>query len=212
MINEAGKRLADAAKARGESLAALSRMIGRNEAYLQQFVTRGTPRKLDEADRRALADYLAVSEAELGGQASDMSSYRQVARLGVEASAGNGTLVGDEVRVASFSFDNTWLRSVTRSGPDQLAMIRVAGDSMAPILADGDDILVDRGDHALRPRDGIFVLRRDDTLLVKRLAIHPATGTVSITSDNPAYPAWHDCPIDSIDIIGRVIWAARRFT
>ena len=54
-----------AAKA-GVSLAALSRMLGRNDAYLQQFVQRGTPRVLAEADRRQLAEFFGVPETRLG--------------------------------------------------------------------------------------------------------------------------------------------------
>lgn len=51
----------------------------------------------------------------------------------------------------------------------------VAGDSMTPTLAHGDQILV----H-LSPSppglDGIYVLRFGDDLLVKRLQLHPANG------------------------------------
>ena len=52
---EQREALERAAVARGESLAALSRLIGRNAAYLQQFVTRGSPRLLAEAGPRKLA-------------------------------------------------------------------------------------------------------------------------------------------------------------
>ena len=204
--------LEEAARRTGNSLAGLSRLLRRNPAYLQQFVRRGTPRRLPEVERKILADYLRVDEHLLGGPVMEGASarYRPVPRLSVEASAGNGSLVDLERHLSEFSFDREWLRRLTRSRPDQLALIRVAGDSMAPTLADGDDILVDQGVSGSRPRDGIHVLRRDDVLLVKRLAVHPANGTVSITSDNPTYPAWHDCPMSSIDIVGRVIWAARR--
>ena len=58
--------------------------------------------------------------------------------------------------------------------PDRLSIIRVDGDSMAPTLNAGDDILVDLGDCVDRLRDGIYVLRADDVLVVKRLALHPA--------------------------------------
>ena len=44
---------------------------------------------------------------------------------------------------------------------------------MAPTLNDGDDILVDRAGCNEALRDGIYVLRVEDSLLVKRLAIHP---------------------------------------
>ncbi|WP_288409432.1 hypothetical protein [uncultured Sphingomonas sp.] len=53
---------------RGESLSALSRLIGRNVAYLQQFVHRGTPERLDEADRLVLAQHFRVDERRLGAR------------------------------------------------------------------------------------------------------------------------------------------------
>ena len=37
---------------RGEDFAGLSRMLGRNAAYIQQFVRRGVPRRLGEDERR----------------------------------------------------------------------------------------------------------------------------------------------------------------
>jgi phage repressor protein C with HTH and peptisase S24 domain len=83
---------------------------------------------------------------------------------------------------------------------------------MLPTLGEGDDILVDRGDAAERLRDGIYVVRFDEALLVKRLALNPATRRISIRSDNPAYPAWEDCDPADIVVIGRVIWAGRRLS
>ena len=53
---------------RGEDFAGLSRMLGRNAAYIQQFVRRGVPKRLKEEERRKLARYFAVSEAVLGGE------------------------------------------------------------------------------------------------------------------------------------------------
>ena len=52
---------------RGEDFAGLSRMLGRNPAYIQQFVRRGVPKRLKEEERRKLARYFAVPEALLGG-------------------------------------------------------------------------------------------------------------------------------------------------
>ena len=81
---------------------------------------------------------------------------------------------------------------------------------MHPTLMDGDDILVDGSDAADRLRDGIYVLRAEGALLVKRVARHPASGRISIRSDNPAYPDWEDCDPADVSLIGRVIWAGRR--
>ena len=81
---------------------------------------------------------------------------------------------------------------------------------MAPTLNAGDDIVVDLADGPERLRDGIYVLRVDETLLVKRLAIHPFGRRVSVQSDNPAYPDWPDRKLTDIISIGRVIWAGRK--
>lgn len=46
-------------------LSALSRSIGRNVAYVQQYVRRGTPRHLGESDRHTLAAILGVDHRQL---------------------------------------------------------------------------------------------------------------------------------------------------
>lgn len=53
---------------RGESLSTLSPRIGRNGPYLHQFVTRGTPAKLDEDDRLVLAEHYLIDERLLGAR------------------------------------------------------------------------------------------------------------------------------------------------
>lgn len=58
-------RLLELSQARGVSLAALSDLLGKNPSYLQQFIRKGSPRKLEEQDRATLARFLGVSEAEL---------------------------------------------------------------------------------------------------------------------------------------------------
>src|SRR3546814_18206167 len=94
--------------------------------------------------------------------------------------------------------------------PAVLAMIRVDGDSMSPTLSHGDEIMVDRMDGAARLRDGIYVLRMDDTLMVKRVALGLIKGKFSIRSDNPNYPVWEDIDPALVNVIGRVIWPGRR--
>jgi Peptidase S24-like len=203
---------------RGDSSVALSRLLGRNAAYVQQFIKRGVPKKLDEEDRRTLARYYGVPEASLGGpvetapaaaNARTRTGLISIPQLAVGASAGPGALPDSERVEARFGFDAGWLRRLTAT-PDLVSAIRVEGDSMMPTLADGDDILVDRGDAGDRLRDGIYVIRIDDALNVKRLAINPAGRRVSIHSDNVAYPSWPDVPAARVDVIGRVIWVGRK--
>ncbi|HVM37112.1 MAG TPA: S24 family peptidase [Sphingomicrobium sp.] len=198
---------------RGEDFAGLSRMLGRNPAYIQQFVRRGVPRQLKEAERRKLARYFAIPESLLGGPIEpepDAGGLTPVKRSAVRVSAGPGSMSGEEAGKPYFAFDERWLKALTASPARQLSIIRVEGDSMAPTLRAGDDILVDLGECQERLRDGIYVLRVDDALVVKRIALHPVGGQVTVQSDNPAYPDWPDCGLDEIKVIGRVIWAGRK--
>ena len=198
---------------RGEDFAGLSRMLGRNSAYIQQFVRRGVPRRLKEEERRKLARYFSVSETLLGGPADREAipgSLVSVMRHPVAVSAGPGAVVTEEFGKPYFAFDERWLKALTPTTADNLSIVRVEGDSMAPTLNAGDEILVDLGDCAGRLRDGIYVLRVDDSLVVKRLALHPMGGRVTVQSDNPAYSDWPDCDVDELHCIGRVIWAGRK--
>lgn len=199
---------------RREDFAGLSRLLGRNAAYVQQFIRRGVPRKLDEEDVRTLARYFGVGPAELGGRAPPPEpgggGMVRIPRRDVQASAGHGALNLSEASVSHLAFDPQFLRRLCAAPASALSLIRVQGDSMAPTLADGDDILVDESDGAERLRDGIYVLRREDTLMVKRIAMSPAARFATIKSDNAAYPEWRDCDLATIDIIGRVVWTGRR--
>jgi hypothetical protein len=213
IMDEAGARAAleRLIEEQGADYAGLSRLLGRNAAYVQQYLKRGSPRRLGEDDRRLLARYFGVSEEVLGGRpdAGAGNGLFRVPRLEVGASAGPGALAGDERKRGHIAFDPAWLRRVA-ADPKQLSLILVEGDSMAPTLADGDEILVDRGDAAERLRDGIYVLRIDDALMVKRVARNPAGFGISIRSDNDAYPSWPDVDPASAAIVGRVVWVGRR--
>jgi phage repressor protein C with HTH and peptisase S24 domain len=77
---------------------------------------------------------------------------------------------------------------------------------MEPLLHDGDEILVDRAQRALR--DGIHVVRVGDALLVKRLAA-AGPGRAMLLSQNYAYPPV-EVALDELEIVGRVVWKSGR--
>jgi hypothetical protein len=202
---------------KGIDYARLSQVIGRNPAYIQQYIKRGSPRRLAEQDRSRIAAYLGVSEALLGGPVQRVATPARmpgpgmilVPKLAIGASAGAGASVESEPVEGEVAFDSKWLRDLG-ADPRALSIIRVEGDSMAPTLNDGDDILVDGGDAAARLRDGIYVLRMDDVLIVKRIARAPGPGRISVISDNPHYRSWDDLPMTSVQLVGRVVWTGRR--
>jgi phage repressor protein C with HTH and peptisase S24 domain len=208
-------RLLELSQNRGVSLAALSELLGRNPSYLQQFIRKGSPRKLEEQDRATLARFFGVSEEELRepqensyvkprGQ-RDAGEWVEVPRLDLGASAGSGRVAGAEDAFDTFRFSRRWLeeQGLARA---QLSAIRVEGDSMEPLLNDGDEILVDRSPRPFR--DGIHVVRLGDTLMVKRVA-SAGPGRLALLSQNLAYPPV-EVAADEVEIIGRVVWKGGR--
>lgn len=196
-----------------EDFAGLSRMLGRNAAYIQQFVRRGVPKKLGEDERRKLAHYFGIAESLLGGPPEDSripGRLVSVKQHPVRVSAGPGAMVTQELGKPFLAFDERWLKALTSSPPADLSIVRVEGDSMSPTLSAGDDILVDLRDSVERLRDGIYVLRIDEALVVKRIALNPVARAVTIQSDNPSYPDWPNCSLEDLIAIGRVIWSGRR--
>lgn len=194
----------------GDDYAGLSKLVGRNAAYIQQFIKRGSPKKLPETERGILARYYGVEETLLGGPAKALgkSSIHLIPKLAVGASAGAGAINDRETLAGQIGFDEKWLRKQGLD-PARLSLIRVEGESMSPTLKDGDDIMVDNRAATAALRDGVHVIRWDDMLMVKRIAVGPH-GRLSVLSDNPAYPSWPDLDGASVTIIGRVVWAGRR--
>ena len=207
------ERLSELAQQKGSSLAALSRMLGRNSSYLQQYITKGSPRKLEEEDRRKLAQFFGVAESELGGR--EESSYAppraalgdwvEVPRLPLEASAGPGALSAEEIPFDAFRFSRRWLREQGLD-PAMLSSIRVMGDSMDPLLRDGDEILVDRTPRAFR--EGVHVIRLGEALHVKLLQAVPP-GRLRLISKNAAYEPV-EVAMSDVDVVGRVVWKGGR--
>lgn len=211
MVNDDGRAALERLIAEnGEDYAGLSKLIGRNSAYIQQFIKRGSPRRLPEKERGILARYFGVDEKLLGGLASSTAKLglRTIPKLDVGASAGPGAMNDAEALSGKIGFDEKWLRRLGVD-PAHLSLIRVDGDSMAPTLNNGDDIMVDSSVSSGTLRDGVHVIRMDDVLMVKRLAKGPA-GRLSVLSDNPVYPDWPDVDGETVAIIGRVVWAGRR--
>ena len=199
-------RLVELAGTSRTSLAALSGMIGRNPSYLQQYVKKGSPRRLEEKDRRTLAEFFDVAETELGapGTPPANADFVAVPRLALDASAGPGSFSAQEISFDSYRFSRKWLQEMGLEGAD-LSAIRVEGDSMEPLLRSGDEIFVDRNK---RVGEGIHVVRIGDTLHVKQVQAS-APGRITLISANETY-----APIEldraEVEVIGRVVWKGGR--
>ncbi len=155
----------------------LSLAIGRNHAYLQQYLMRGSPRELPEAARHGLAPLLGVSPDDLRSTApppppgefrGGVPRAAERTDLPVYASAEGG---GGAIIITNEPID-----FVRR--PEPLLSVRdgygcyVIGDSMSPAYEQGDLLLVHPGRPVRAGDDCVFVRDPGDGslhALVKRL-------------------------------------------
>jgi phage repressor protein C with HTH and peptisase S24 domain len=160
-----------------------------------------------KAYSKGLATELHIKQAAASG-------YVYIPLYDVRAAAGGGSIVENEHVVDVLAFKEDWIRQELRAAPNDLRLIFVEGDSMEPDLRAGDIVLIDHTDTTAR-REGIYVIRMDGALLVKQLQRLPG-GVLKVLSRNQAYESF-TIPVaqleerDGFAVIGRVVWACRRF-
>lgn len=204
-------RLEQLIRDNGMGFAAVSRLLGRNPAYIQQYIKRAVPKRLGETERRTLAQHFGVSEQFLGAPTPpsrqiDAQSADCILIPYLNVENASRPVSGQDDALA---FDRKLARNIAGGRATYLAALTIEGDSMFPTLSIGDKVLVHTEDRTTL-RDGIYVLKSNGALLVKRISIHPVTRRVSILSDNSAYPSFADCDPDEIMVIGRVYWVGRQ--
>jgi phage repressor protein C with HTH and peptisase S24 domain len=220
------------AEQRGTDLKNLSQAIGKNDAYLSQFVKRGSPRRLDEETRRKLADALDVPEASLrtgdymgfriSGSIADgaidaidkhdaLGDFVFVPEVDVQFAAGGGQVpITGDVRTL-WPFPRTFVQGRLQLRPEDLAIVDVVGDSMEPTLMSGDLAMINRADKRVGI-PGLFGIWDGDGLVVKRIEriwrddsedVH-----LRLISDNPLH-APYEVPASIVSVVGRVVWFGR---
>jgi phage repressor protein C with HTH and peptisase S24 domain len=157
------------------------------------------------APRSPSAGNLPAEIVSMGGD-----SWALLPVYDTRASAGPGREIDNETVIYRIAFREEWVRSVTQAPMSDLAVIAVDGDSMEPTLRQGDTVLVDFGQKRPQRKDGIYVIRTDGGLQVKRLQFELASGSLAILSDNKAYEPQHGVKPDDLAVVGRVIWLGRQ--
>ena len=204
-------------KDRKIELAALSRELGKNHAYMQQFLKRGVPGKLPEDVRSRLAEFLGVDEVALGAppsrrepEAAEAPGYFSIPVHDVRASAGQGAMIDVESEVGRWPFPVDYLKGALSLRTRQLSLIEVIGDSMEPTLRSGDRILVDLGDQSIE-QGGVFAIYDGTVTVVKRIEKVPGSepAEVVLMSDNPLHNDYRVLA-DMVHVAGRVVWFGRR--
>lgn len=137
-----------------------------------------------------------------------------IPRLANPGSMGGGEpdLHGD-VFIGALAISREWVQRVVRpTSVTALCFIHGRGESMSPTFEDGDVLLVDTGACDPYMLDGVYALRVDDQVFIKRVR-RRMDGQLEVSSDNPTVKT-----VDVLDgtrplnVAGRVIcaWNWRR--
>lgn len=185
-----------------DGFASVSAYLERSHSYIQQYVRRGSPVLLRESDRRRIARYFGIPESEL-------LLPEEIQPVGSPPLVTIERWARPWETKSGVQVDLNWLQGRFGIDPHHLLVLTVDGDAMAPTLQAGDDILVDTSERDPY-RDGIYVLALGDKPTPKRITVHPSSKTLVVSSDNAQYAVFENCRRDDLDIIGRVVWVARR--
>ncbi|CAH6917994.1 MULTISPECIES: S24 family peptidase [Vibrio] len=128
----------------------------------------------------------------------------------VEVSAGHGALVEREEKSTEIVFSEKFISKSIGVNPNEVFLMPVRGDSMAPTLKNQALVMVHKVDEF--SGDGVYVFRFDGQLMVKRLQFMPKV--IKVVSDNPTYENWEllkdDLKNEDFQIIGEVVWSGQR--
>ncbi|MDB6178976.1 hypothetical protein PAF17_15905 [Paracoccus sp. Z330] len=162
--------------------------------------------------RRTLEKIREVSGIPFPGDTTvvQMVGEDQILIRSIDAHAGRIYADGDPstTKEAAVSFSPSLLSQITDSPAEMLVIVPVVGDSMKPTLLEGDQVLVDQGQKNL-DFDGLFAIRYNTAIHIKRIGRGGVPGQVNVRSDNTEYSAVNSAASD-LDVLGRVLWIGRK--
>lgn len=123
----------------------------------------------------------------------------------IQPSCGKGTYVIDEADITPVKLGKELIQDVWGADPANLKLFKSSGDSMEPVIENGNILLVDTSKTDFN-NGGVFLLTINNEWFIKRLRLR-VTGELDIISDNDKYPAETIQPNSNIEIVvqGRVI-------
>lgn len=146
--------------------------------------------------------------AEAAPAGYDASSSLHVPLLANAGSMGGGVdELHEDVIIGTLALSPAWVRQHVRpTSPSSLRFIHGYGESMAPTFTDGDVLLVDTEARDPGSIDGVYVLRANARLYIKRVR-RRLDGLLEVSSDNPTIKTVDVLKGDEeVCVVGRVIW------
>ena len=132
--------------------------------------------------------------------------FLQVPKIKARLSAGGGSFETEPEIKEFYSFRKDWLSKKGKAR--DMVLMDIFGNSMEPELKEGDTVLIDRSQQAILA-GAIYAVGLADTIVVKRLEKRP--NKLVLLSENRTYPiiSFKGEEMNSVRIIGKVIWVCR---
>jgi phage repressor protein C with HTH and peptisase S24 domain len=187
----------------------LARILGIDPAAITLAKRRGVPKVwvLTLADRFGVnPEWLRTGLGQERGR--DDAGIALVPKVSARACAGGGSWDVGEAVIDELPFERSWL--VRKGNPEGMVAMDVIGDSMSPEIEAGDTILIDQAQNQVAD-NRIYVIGLGETVQVKRVQVRP--GLVILFSTNQRYApvTLQGDEIDTLRVIGRVLWSSRDY-
>ncbi|MGL4861415.1 MAG: XRE family transcriptional regulator [Enterobacteriaceae bacterium] len=176
----------------------------------QQWLLFGDPRLQPAHPTVAEIKDSSLKIAEWESMEHDADEFIEIAVLDVEAAAGSGASSDEEREVYALPFRRYTLRKMGVNARNA-RIVRVIGNSMAPLLRSGDVVGIDTANYAPIIDGDLYVIRDGNLIRVKQLVARPDGGVIIKSFNSTDYP---DEPLNRADfeerihIIGRVFWSS----
>ena len=125
-------------------------------------------------------------------------------------SCGCGICINDNHCPQYTYLSKFWIKNILKVSTQDLMIIFATGDSMEDTIQDRDMLLVDKNQN--EPKNGIYLVRLYNQLLVKRINILPFE--TRLISDNRKYDyiPVSNSELNTLEIIGKVVWNGSKKT
>jgi len=174
-----------------------------NDVNLEWLATGKGPIMKETSDQKASNGSPYICDN--AGNVVDLSEFTFIPHYDVSANAGHGCDICQENFIFSMCYGTYWIKNYLKANPKDLIALTAKGDSMAGVIDDRDVMIIDTENKSLS--DGIYVIRIDGNLLVKRAQLLP-NQIIRISSANPVYEPFEvdmkRLP-DDFEIIGAVV-------
>ena len=184
----------------------VSIMLGKNHAYIQQYITRGVPKCLNNKDMLLIKNHFQIDDAYFGKP----EDFKSIDFFSMPSSP----LIKNEEFIVVKNYDKKethtvinkkWLSKTESIDPINLVMVTTPDNSMMPTIIKNDQLLIDAAQTRIS-HNGLYISIKDDIISVFRISINPSNGRYTLMSDNPLFQNWDDITPEDVTIFGTIIW------